>query len=313
MSGFSLPENARIVEVGPRDGLQNEPLMLPTADKIRLIERLAAAGAREIEVTSFTHPKWIPNLADAEDVVRGTSGMGFTSWALVPNRRGLDRAMAAGVDGVTLVMSITDAHNRANLNRLSEESLSELLDLHDEAAKAGTSVRISLSVVFGCPFSGAVDPANVERIVDRFVEAGATRIGLCDTIGVATPDQVYALASSLIARHPQADLELHLHDTRGMALANTVAGLQAGVASFDAAVGGLGGCPYAPGATGNSASEDLNALLQGMGIGTGLDQQKLLDAAGLLAQWRPRPLDSSAWRVASAACNAETKPTGTPA
>ncbi len=300
MSGLTFPKAASIIEVGPRDGLQNEPQMLPTDQKIQLIKRLVAAGAREIEVTSFTHPRWIPNLADAEDVVRATAHLDFTSWALVPNRRGLERAIAAGTNGVALVMSVTDEHNQANLNRPSDESLSELLNLHAEAIEAGLQVRVSLSVVFGCPFAGIVGPEKVHRIVDRFAQAGAKRIGMCDTIGIALPDQVYDLSAALVARHPDICFELHLHDTRGMALANTVAGLQAGISSFDAAIGGLGGCPYAPGATGNCASEDLNALLTGMHIETGIDQAKLMHAASLLAAWRSSPLESAAWRVAIA-------------
>lgn len=297
---LTFPSQVRITEVGPRDGLQNEAEVMPTGAKIALIKRLAAAGTREIELTSFTHPRWIPNLADAEDVVRGTADLDLTAWALVPNRRGLDRALATGVGGVTLVMSVTDGHNKANLNRTSDGSLAELIDLMAEAMAADTRVRISLSVVFGCPFEGQVDPARTIQIVDRFVEAGAARIGLCDTIGVATPDQVHGLSSALRARHPQTDFELHLHDTRGLALANTLAGLHAGIAAFDSSVGGLGGCPYAPGASGNSATEDLNAMLTGMGINTGLDQARLLEAARQLADWRTRPLDSASWRVATA-------------
>ena len=313
MTHIALPDTVRIMDVGPRDGLQNEPKMLPTAQKIQLVQALCAAGVHEIEVTSFTHPRWIPNLADAEDVVRATRDMGFTSFALVPNRRGLDRALAAGVDGVTLVMSVTDGHNQANLNRSAADSLEELLTLHALAAQAGLKVRVSLSVVFGCPFAGAVSPDAVVQVIDRFVAAGARRIGLCDTIGVALPHQVHALSAQLMARHRDVEFELHLHDTRGMALANAFAGLLAGIKSFDAAIGGLGGCPYAPGATGNSASEDLNAMLTGMGIATGINQENLLQGAALLADWRGRPLESAAWRLATAHKTLCPKPKGNPA
>ncbi len=306
---MSLPAKVRIVEVGPRDGLQNEPKYLPTDQKIELVRRLAAAGLTEIEVTSFTHPKWIPNLADAEEVTRAVADLPITPFALIPNRRGLDRAMAAGAGGVTLVVSVTDAHNTANLNRTTEASVTELLELEAEARQAGLKTRVSLSVVFGCPFDGAVAPEHVAEIASRFVEAGAPRIGLCDTIGVANPKQVHALSTLMLSRFPDTEFELHLHDTRGQALANTLAGLQAGIRSFDAAVGGLGGCPYAPGATGNSATEDVVAMLHAMDVATDVDPAGVLDAAALLADWRDTPLDSAAWRIArsgGAAC-------GTPA
>lgn len=292
-----IPAEVSIVEVGPRDGLQNERQMLPTADKIRLVQKLAAAGFREIEVTSFTSPKWIPNLADADEVVRAVRGLGFKPFGLVPNRRGLDRAAAAGVGGVTFVFSATDGHNMRNLNRTSEESLAEILVLEDETRRAGLDTRISLSVVFGCPFEGAVPEDRIEAIVARLVEAGSTRIGLCDTIGVADPAQVFRLSSRMRERFPSVLFELHLHDTRGRALANLMAGIEAGIASFDAAVGGLGGCPYAPGATGNVATEDVVSMLHAMGVATGIDEAALLDAANLLGEWRDRPLDSATWRT----------------
>lgn len=301
---MQLPASVDIVEVGPRDGLQNEKKFLPTAEKVRLIETLAASGLREIEITSFTHPRWIPNLADAEEVARAVGHLDLTTFALVPNRRGLDRALGVGIKGMTFVFSATDGHNQRNLNRSTEESLIEILELEAQTRAAGLKTRISLSVVFGCPFEGQVPPERIMTIVERLVAAGSTRIGLCDTIGVADPAQVYRLLSQLIARFPEVTFELHLHNTRGRALANTLAGMQAGVRTFDTAVGGLGGCPYAPGATGNVATEDVVTMLSAMGIATGVDEDNLLLAAKQLADWRDTALDSAIWRARQAsACS----------
>jgi hydroxymethylglutaryl-CoA lyase len=294
---MKLPTEIQITEVGPRDGLQNEARSMPTADKILLIERLAAAGLREIEVTSFTHPKWIPNLADAEDVVTATRHLPVEMFALIPNRRGLDRAQRAGIRGVTFVFSASDGHNKRNLNRPTEESLTEILELHTSLDTTGLRRRISLSTVFGCPFEGDVPPARIHAIVQRLVEAGCERIGLCDTIGVANPRQVFELSRDLIARFPDILFELHLHNTRGCALASTLASMEAGIARFDTAIGGLGGCPYAPGATGNVATEDVVAMLTSMGIATGVDHGALMQVDRMLEQWRGQPLDSSIWRV----------------
>lgn len=294
---MQLPSSVDIVEVGPRDGLQNEGKFLNTAEKVRLIELLAASGLREIEITSFTRPEWIPNLADAEEVAVAVKHLPITTFALVPNRRGLDRALSVGVKGVTFVFSATDAHNLRNLNRQTEVSLQEIVRLAAETRTLGLNSRISLSVVFGCPFEGNVAPERVVSIVERLVDAGSVRIGLCDTIGVADPVQVHRLASQLTLRFPTTTFELHFHNTRGRGLANVLAAMQAGIRSFDAAIGGLGGCPYAPGATGNVATEDTVAMLNSMGISTGVDTEKLLAAAGMLAAWRDTPLDSSMWRA----------------
>ncbi|MEP9368889.1 hydroxymethylglutaryl-CoA lyase [Xanthobacter sp. VNH20] len=301
---MKLPSMVQITEVGPRDGLQNEARFMPTAEKVRLIEQLAASGIREIEVTSFTHPRWIPNLADAGEVVAATRHLNVESFALVPNRRGLERAQQVGIGGVTFVFSATDGHNQRNLNRSTEASLLETLELHAHAATQGLRRRISLSTVFGCPFEGKVDPARIHAIVERLVEAGCDRIGLCDTIGVANPLQVYDLSRQLIERFPDVVFELHLHNTRGCALANILAGLEAGITRFDTAAGGLGGCPYAPGATGNVATEDVVSMLSEMDIATGIDISALMTADRMLEDWRGQPLDSSVWRVAQRGCAA---------
>lgn len=303
---MQLPAAVHITEVGPRDGLQNEARFMPTAEKIRLVETLAESGLTEIEVTSFTHPKWIPNLADAAEVVEATKHLAVDMLALIPNRRGLDRAVAAGIKGITLVFSASDSHNRRNLNRSTEESLVECLDLHREATAMGLKRRMSISTVFGCPFEGDVPIAHVVGIVRRLVDAGCDRIGLCDTVGVANPVQIEAVCQHVKALFPTVIFELHLHNTRGCALANTLAGLQAGIDHFDAAIGGLGGCPYAPGATGNIATEEMVSMLGAMNIRTGIDMATLMRADGLLAGWRGQGLESAIWRVsqrpAAAAC-----------
>jgi hydroxymethylglutaryl-CoA lyase len=294
---MNLPSSVKITEVGPRDGLQNEAQVMPTAAKIRLIGQLAASGLREIEVTSFTHPKWIPNLADAEDVVAATRHLDIDSFALVPNRRGLDRAQAAGIGGITFVFSATDGHNTRNLNRSTAESMAEILDLHAYVSTLGLRRRISLSTVFGCPFDGDVPFTRIHDIVERLVKGGCDRIGLCDTIGVANPRQVGDLSRQLRTRFPDVIFELHLHNTRGCALANIVAGMQAGIDRFDTSIGGLGGCPYAPGATGNVATEDTVSMLAAMGITTGIDLDTLLTADADIERWRGQKLDSAIWRV----------------
>lgn len=294
---MQLPKHVQITEVGPRDGLQNEARFMPTADKVRFVEKLVAAGVKEMEITSFTHPKWIPNLADAEDLVAATKDLAVNSFALIPNRRGLERAQKAGISGVTFVFSATDGHNQKNLNRSTEESLTETIELHAQAKADGLRRRISISTVFGCPFDGRPTLERIEEIVGRLVEAGCERIGLCDTVGVADPLQVYEISSRMISRFPGTEFELHLHNTRGCALANTLAGLQAGIARFDTATGGLGGCPYAPGATGNVATEDTVSMLAAMNISTGIDLDGLLDADRMLEAWRGQPLDSAVWRV----------------
>ena len=292
-----LPTHVRITEVGPRDGLQNECRNLATADKIALIRQLAAAGCREIEATAFVSPKAIPNLADAAEVMRGTAGLGITRFALVPNAKGYARALDAGADGVTLVMSATDSHNRKNLNQTTAESMAELAPLAERARADGLAARLSVSMVFGCPFEGATGIDGIRAIVARMADHGYTRIGLCDTIGIADPRQVHDWMRRLNDEFAGLDFELHLHDTYGRGLANALAGLAAGVTRFDSAVGGLGGCPYAPGATGNVSTEDLVAMLDASGVATGLDVHGLLAASDFLARQLDTRIASSRWQV----------------
>src|SRR5690606_18412698 len=267
-----------INEVGPRDGLQIEPVNVPTPEKIALVDALSACGFARIEVTSFTSPKAIPALADAQQVMQGIRRQqGVIYTALVPNIRGLERARECGMDEINLVMSASETHNRANLRMTREQSQAELLGIL-EAASSGPALpcNVSLSTVFGCPFEGDVSVDEVIRLARRFVDAGASGITLCDTTGMAFPTQVAEICERVQAAVGGIPLTIHLHNTRGMALANAVAAWQCGVTRFDAAAGGLGGCPFAPGASGNVATEELVHMFQCMGVATGVELSRLL-------------------------------------
>ncbi|TSH94534.1 hydroxymethylglutaryl-CoA lyase [Verticiella sediminum] len=269
-----------INEVGPRDGLQIEPVFVPTDEKVRLVDALSACGFARIEVTSFTSPKAIPALADAEAVLQRVARAPGTRYtALVPNVRGLERALASGVDEVNLVMSASETHNRANLRMTREQSAGHLLAII-EAARVPCNV--SISTAFGCPFEGEVDAFEVQRLVGVFAAAGARGITLCDTTGMAYPTQVAGLCAAVLQAHPGLALTLHTHNTRGMALANVFAAWQVGVRRFDAAAGGLGGCPYAPGASGNVNTEELVHLFDSMRVPCGVDLARLLDCVAML-------------------------------
>jgi hydroxymethylglutaryl-CoA lyase len=272
-----------IQEVGPRDGFQIEARFVPTQDKIALIDVLSRCGLAKIEVTSFTSPKAIPALADAEEVMRGLRRQpGVVYTALVPNLRGAERAIAAGTDELNLVMSASETHNLLNLRMTREQSVARLLEVVALAKPAGVALNVSLSTSFGCPMEGDVLEAVVLGLAERFLERGVAGITLCDTTGMAHPAQVAALCRTFQGRFPEAVLTLHLHNTRGMGLANALAAVEAGVDRFDASLGGLGGCPYAPGATGNVCTEDLVHMLQVQGYSVGVDLARLLAAARTL-------------------------------
>ena len=269
-----------IQEVGPRDGFQIEARFIPTAEKITLIDALSLCGLAKIEVTSFTSPKAIPALADADEVMRGLRRQpGVVYTALVPNLRGAERAIAAGTDELNLVMSASETHNLLNLRMTREQSVARLLEVVALAKPAGVALNVSLSTSFGCPMEGEVPEAVVLGFAERFLASGVAGITLCDTTGMAHPAQVAALCRTFLARFPEAILTLHLHNTRGMGLANALAAVEAGVDRFDASLGGLGGCPYAPGATGNVCTEDLVHMLQAQGYSVGVDLARLLAAA----------------------------------
>lgn len=282
--GRELPAEVSIYEVGPRDGLQNEATVVPTEGKLRLIEALADAGLRRIEVTSFVSPKWIPPLADSVELASAlTKREGATYSALVPNARGLAGARSAGMEEIAVFLSASETHNRKNINKTIAETFHAFEDVIGPALEAGMRVRGYVSVVWGCPYEGAVDASRSREIAERLLELGCYQISLGDTVGVGTPGQTERILGKMLETIPAAQLALHFHDTRGTALSNALVGLALGISTLDASVGGLGGCPYAPGASGNLATEDLVYLLDGLGVSHGVDLQKLV-AAGELAQ-----------------------------
>jgi hydroxymethylglutaryl-CoA lyase len=272
-----LPARVTVYEVGPRDGLQNEPRPVPTADKVELIDALSATGLVHLEITSFVNPRWIPQLADAVEVGRQIERRpGVRYSCLVPNRQGLDRALAAGMTEVAVFLSASETHNRKNVNKSIADTLAAFEEVIPPALAAGVKVRAYVSTVFGCPYEGQVEPRAVVDLVSELRSRGVYQISLGDTIGVGTPRQVASVLSQVLAVAPADELALHFHDTRGTALANVVVGLDLGITTIDSAVGGLGGCPYAPGAAGNLATEDLVYMLHGMGVETGVDLERLV-------------------------------------
>ena len=271
-----------INDVAMRDGLQIEPVFVPTEDKVALVNALSRTGLAKIEVTSFTSPKAIPALRDAEAVMKQIDRVpGVVYVALVPNLRGAERALECRVDELNLVVSASETHNLSNLRMTRAQSRRALTEII-RAARGAAAVNISISTAFGCPMEGDVAPAEVLELGDWFASQGATGITLCDTTGMANPLQVEALCDGLAQRWKGLELTLHFHNTRGMGLANALAGLNAGIERYDASLGGLGGCPYAPGATGNVCTEDLVHMLQTMGCETGVDLDALLACAAQL-------------------------------
>ena len=277
---MSYPRNIRVVEVGPRDGLQIEPRFVPTDEKIRLINGLIDAGLRHLEATAFVSPRAVPQMADAHDVVQGIDRRsGAKISALVPNPKGTENAVRAGVDNVVIVVSASECHNRTNLNRSVADSLAGFADIVDIARGAGVGVHCGVATSFGCPFEGDVPLDNIFEILDRLAELEVTVISLADTTGMASPPLVEANCAAVRRRFPRIDLGLHFHNTRGIGLVNVMAGLGQGVARYESSVAGLGGCPFAPGATGNICTEDLVNLLHELGLSTGIDLDKLIGAA----------------------------------
>ncbi len=296
-----VPKKINVKEVGPRDGLQNEKLLLPTEDKISWINALSRTGLSYIEITSFVHPDWIPQLKDAQEVADGINRHpGVTYAALVPNQRGLERALSAGIDEVSVFMSASESHNRKNINKSIEETFPVLQDVVDTAKCERKKVRAYLSTVFGCPYQGRVEIQDVMRICDRLFTMGIDELSLGDTIGIANPKQVDELLAKLLPRFREGTIALHFHNTRGMALANVWSALQHGVATFDASLGGLGGCPYAKGASGNLATDDLVFMLEQMGINTGVDEARLQNAAAFIEKRLGKTLPSQQRRLQTA-------------
>lgn len=280
----ALPAHVRIVEVGARDGLQNEKAKIPTADKIELIDRLTDCGLQTIEATSFVSAKWVPQLADAADVfaaIRKAPGVRYP--VLVPNLIGYERARSVGANEIAVFTAASEAFNRKNINASIDESIERFVPVMEQARADGVAVRGYVSTVLGCPYQGEVAVADVVRVAKRLHALGCYEISLGDTIGVGTPTKARAMLAAVAEVIPMAALAVHFHDTRGQALANILACLELGVAVVDSSVSGAGGCPYAHGATGNVASEDVVYMLHGMGIATGIDLHRLIDTGRWLS------------------------------
>jgi hydroxymethylglutaryl-CoA lyase len=285
-------------EVAPRDGFQMESRYIPTEDKVALIDRLGLLGYAKIEVTSFTSPKAIPALSDGESVMRGIRRVpGVVYTALVPNRRGAERALQCRIEEFNVVMSVSETHNLANLRMTREQSFRQLSEVIKLAQEARVPVNVSLSCSFGCPMEGEVASTTVMSLIERFAARGVQGITLCDTTGMAHPIQVLSLCSEALARHPELEFTAHFHNTRAMGLGNTIAAIESGIRRFDMSLGGIGGCPYAPGATGNVATEDVVHMLQCMGYDTGMDLNGLIAAAGILETLVQHPLPGQVSRA----------------
>jgi isopropylmalate/homocitrate/citramalate synthase len=298
----TLPARVRVTEVGPRDGLQNEAKPVPTDVKVAFVHALVAAGVTDVEVSSFVRPDAVPQLADAEEVFArlGSAPPGVTYGALVPNERGLERALAAKVGKVAVFTAATETFNRRNVNATIAESIARFRPVVDGAARARVPVRGYVSTAFWCPYEGRTPPSRTADVCARLLELGCDEIDVGDTIGAATPPDVAAVLDAVLARVPVGKVVLHFHDTRGTALANVLEGLRRGVVAFDASAGGLGGCPYAPGASGNLATEDLVYLLSGLGIEHGTDLEGLRAAGRLVEGAIGRPLPGKVFRAGPA-------------
>lgn len=296
----NYPETVEIIEVGPRDGIQNEKSFVATEDKIKWINQLSHTGLKYIEVTSFVNPQWIPALKDAEEVVKKIERVpGVMYAALVPNRRGLETALEANIDEVSIFMSASETHNQKNINKSIEQTVPILQEVAKESIAAGKSIRGYISTVFGCPYEGNVSIENVIRISETLFEMGARELSLGDTIGVATPLQVQKVLDVLLKRFPSDKLAMHFHDTRGTAMANVLVSLEMGITRFDSSLGGLGGCPYAPGASGNLATDDLFYMLDGMGIRTNIQYDRLIEAALFIQDKMSKSLPSHTLQACS--------------
>lgn len=291
-----------IFEVGPRDGLQNERIRLTVDQKLAMVEGLVAAGVRDVEVGSFVHPKWIPQMADTGELVRRLPQVdGVSYWVLVPNMRGLDNALEAGATNIAVFLSSSESHNKKNLNRTIGESLEGIGELAATARDAGCTLRGYVSTVFGCPYEGDVDFGRVLAITDALLELGCAQVSLGDTTGMGTPRHVRECLERALDAHPVEALALHLHDTRGLAVANALVALEVGMRTFDSSVGGMGGCPYAPGAAGNVGTEDIVNMMHTTGYDTGIDLDALLAVSRRLERDFGATLNSAYFRYSKTA------------
>lgn len=286
---FSLPKKATIIEVGPRDGLQNEGKLVKTEDKLYFITALQQAGIQEMEITSFVSPKWVPQMADAKEIVAQTKKIG-RQFVLTPNERGITAALDAGAQSLAVFVGVSNSFNKKNINKTTEESMDALKPLILNLKNQGVFVRACISTAFYCPFEGAVSPEATIALCRQFVDWGVDELSVADTIGMANPKESYELFTQLLEAFPEVLMTAHFHDTRRMALANITAALQAGVTRFDASAGGLGGCPFAPGATGNVATEDVVNMLHRMDVQTGIDLDLLCQAIEKIEPYVTNPI-----------------------
>ena len=300
----TLPQAVRIVEVGPRDGLQNEKALVPAAQKIQFIQMLAEAGLPVVEATSFVSPRAIPQLSDASEVMAGLTRLPTTKYpVLVPNLKGMERALGAEVSSIAVFTAASESFTRHNINATIAESLANFRPVIELARQHSIPVRGYISTVFGCPYEGNVDPRQVLHVARELLEMGVSELSLGDTIGVATPNQVVEVLNLLLSEGQISvkQLAVHFHDTRGTALANVLTALQMGITIIDSSAGGLGGCPYAPGAAGNLATEDLLYMLNGLGIATGVDLEKVVAATRFIAPYLNHAPTSKYYQAAIAA------------
>ncbi|AOV08188.1 hydroxymethylglutaryl-CoA lyase [Sporosarcina ureilytica] len=293
---FILPKNVTIIEVGPRDGLQNEQKLVHTQDKLAFIQALQQAGIEEMELTSFVSPKWVPQMADAKEIVERSERIG-RQFVLTPNEKGVDLAIEAGAKSVAFFVGVSNSFNKKNINRTTAESMEAITPLIQNLKAQNIFVRACISTAFYCPYEGKIQQEDVIQLCKKFVKLGVDELSVADTIGKANPVESYNLFLALLNELPNILITAHFHDTRKMALANIFASLQAGVQRFDTSAGGLGGCPFAPGATGNVATEDVVHLLDSLGIHTGIDVEKVCEAVTLIEPHVSRPIETGMYKL----------------
>jgi hydroxymethylglutaryl-CoA lyase len=293
---MNLPKEVTIIEVGPRDGLQNDPSMVPTTIKTEFIHALKRAGIKEMEITSFVSPKWVPQMKDASEIVRSINDSA-RNIVLTPNRKGVDLALLENCEAVAVFVGVSNTFNMKNINKTTSDSLKELKPIITELKEKNIFVRACISTSFYCPYEGKISVDEVISLCSAFVDSGVDELSVADTIGMANPKESFELFSRLNELFPQTLLTAHFHDTRGMALANVFAALQAGIHRFDTSAGGLGGCPFAKGATGNVSTEDVVFMLHQMGISTGIDIRALRDAVKLIEPYLTRSIESKYYHL----------------
>ncbi|MBB4823835.1 hydroxymethylglutaryl-CoA lyase [Sporosarcina luteola] len=293
---FSLPKKATIIEVGPRDGLQNEKKEVATADKLAFIDSLQVAGVKEMELTSFVSPKWVPQMADAKEIVGRSKRVG-RQFVLAPNEKGAELALEARADSIAVFVGVSNSFNQKNINRSTQDAVKALQPVIEQLKQQNMFVRACISTAFYCPYEGKINSKDVQSLCAEFVSLGVDELSVADTVGQANPLECYELFTLLQEAFSNVLLTAHFHDTRKMALANIFAALQAGIDRFDTAAGGLGGCPFAPGATGNVATEDVVHMLDTLGIETGVDVKKVCEAVEKIAPHVSRPIESGMYRL----------------